>query len=145
MFMTPEQLELISETLPAIQANADTFAHHFYEGWFALAPETRDLMKGDLVAQGRALVDEFLRLATAVATLDDFVCRAHELGVRNRGLGATREHYEMVEEALSGAFEAVLGDRWDPPTAQAWHRLYRLMAETMLEGSAGVAFVAPRR
>ena len=49
----------------------------------------------------------------------------------HRGRGATREHYETVEEALSGALEAALGERWDTPTAHAWRRLYRLMAETM--------------
>ncbi len=71
------------------------------------------------------------------------MARAHELGVMHRGRGAAREHYDIIEAALNSALEAVLGERYDEPTAHAWHRLYRLMAETMLEGSAGVAFVAP--
>ena len=143
--MTPEQLDLIRKTLPDIQAHADTFAVEFYDRCFVLIPPSRDIVKGDLAVDGRALVDEFLRCAASVDDLDAFVARAHELGVMHRGWGATREHYDIVEEALSCALEAVLGDRWDEPTAHAWHRLYRLMAETMLEGSAGVAFVEPRR
>jgi hemoglobin-like flavoprotein len=140
--MTPEQLDLITQTLPDIQAHAEGFSAEFYERCFILFPESRELVSGDL---GRALIDEFLRLASSVNDLDAFVARAHELGVMHRGWGASREHYDTIEEALSCALEATLGERYDEPTAHAWHRLYRLMAETMLEGSAGVAFVAPRR
>jgi nitric oxide dioxygenase len=140
--MTPEQLDLIRKTLPDIQAHADTFAAEFYERCFVLFPESRELVSGEV---GRTLIDEFLRLAASVDDLDTFVARAHELGVMHRNWGASREHYDTVEEALTCALEGVLGDQWDEPTAHAWHRLYRLMAETMLEGSAGVAFVAPRR
>ena len=63
-----------------------------------LFPESRELVSGDL---GRALIDEFLRLASSVNDLDAFVARAHELGVMHRGWGASREHYDTIEEALS--------------------------------------------
>ena len=48
-----------------------------------------------------------------------------------------------MERALLLAFADLLGPRWDRPTLLAWQRLYRLMAETMLEGSAGTVFGAP--
>ena len=143
--MTPEQLQVIERTLPQIKAREDLFAVRFYEECFVLWPEARSQVQGDLTARGRALVDEFIALSASVHDMDGFVARAHALGVRHRSAGALREHYDQVEVALMSALAAALGDEWDEPTAQAWHRLYRLMAETMLEGSAGIAFVAPKR
>ena len=140
--MTPAQLQLIKKTLPEINARDDLFAAEFYRKCFDLWPETRSMMPGDLTERGRALVAEFIALAACVSgDMDTFVARAHELGVRHRERGALREHYEVVEQALTAALSAVLEDGWDEPTAQAWHRLYCLMSETMLEGSAGIAFV----
>jgi len=138
--MTPAQLQIIKKTLPEINARDDLFAAEFYNQCFALWPETRSMVRGDLTERGRALVAEFIGLAASVSDMDAFVARAHELGVRHRERGALREHYEIVEQALTAALAAVLEDRWDQPTARAWHRLYCLMAETMLEGSAGIAF-----
>jgi nitric oxide dioxygenase len=143
--MTPEQLHVIERTLPQIKAREDLFANRFYEECFVLWPEARSQVQGDLTARGRALVDEFIALSASVHDMDGFVARAHALGVRHRSAGALREHYAQVEVALMSALAAALDDQWDQSTAQAWHRLYRLMAETMLEGSAGIAFVAPKR
>ena len=142
--MTPEQLHVIEETLPQIKAQADVFAARFYEECFVLWPEARSQVQGNLSERGRALVDEFIALSTSVHDMDAFVARAHALGVQHRSHGAHRLHYDQVETALMVALAAALDSRWDEPTAQAWHRLYRLMAETMLEGSAGIAF-APKR
>jgi nitric oxide dioxygenase len=143
--MTPAQLQLIEKTLPEINARDDLFAAEFYKQCFDLWPETRSMVRGDLTERGRALVAEFIALASCVSDMDTFVARAHEIGVRHRERGALREHYEIVEQALTAALAAVLEDEWDEPTAQAWHRLYCLMAETMLEGSAGIAFVCRKR
>ena len=75
--------------------------------------------------------------------METFVARAHELGVRHRERGALASTTRLVEQALTAALAAVLEDGWDEPTAQAWHRLYCLMSETMLEGSAGIALRPP--
>lgn len=142
--MTPEQLARIAGSLPQIKAREDEFAADFYAQCFAMWPETRDMVRGDLTERGRALVDEFLALSTASITdMGTFVAHAHELGVRHRERGAHREQYQIVERAVTHALATVLADEWDEPTAQAWHRLYCLMQETMLEGSAGVAFQRP--
>ena len=34
----------------------------------------------------------------------------------HRGWGASHEHYDTIEEALSCALEATLGERYDEPT-----------------------------
>jgi hypothetical protein len=49
----------------------------------------------------------------------------------------------VVEQAILTALAGALGSEWNDTTLLAWQRLYRLMAETMLEGSCGPAFVGP--
>ena len=143
--MTHEEVDHIIGTLPEIKAKTDLFGAHFYARFFQLWPESRELVIQDLAERNRMLVDEFIRLASMVSDLDAFVARAHELGALHREQGAAREHYVLIEPAIMDALAAVFGDRWCCATAHAWHRLYQLMAETMLEGSTGAAFVARKR
>jgi nitric oxide dioxygenase len=141
--MTPEQLEIVGETLVDVEIHSDTFSACFYERLFALAPETRALFPDDMAEQRRKLVAELSFLAEAVSDLPRFVERARELGARHHRYGARPVHYEVVEEAILIALADALGPDWNQTTMLAWQRLYRLMAETMLEGSSGAAFVGP--
>jgi hemoglobin-like flavoprotein len=79
-------------------------------------------------------------LADAVSDLPRFVERARDLGARHHRYGARSGHYEVVEQATLVALADALGPMWNQTTMLAWQRLYRLMAETMLEGSGGAAF-----
>jgi hemoglobin-like flavoprotein len=138
--MTPEQLELVRRTVPDLEAHADEFATSFYGRLFALAPETRALVPDEMSQQLRKFVDEVSFAGMAVADLPVFVERARDLGARHHRYGVRPSHYEVAEQALLGALADVLGPAWSPATMFAWQRLYRLMAETMLEGSAGPSF-----
>ncbi len=138
--MTPHQLELVGGTVSDLEAHRDEFATRFYDRLFALAPETRVLFPDDMTEQRRNFVDEVSFAAAAVADLPAFVERARDLGARHHRYGVRPDHYEVAEQALLGALADVLGPAWSPATVLAWQRLYRLLAETMLEGSAGPSF-----
>jgi nitric oxide dioxygenase len=141
--MTPEQLALVGSTLAEVEANPDAFSTCFYERLFALAPQTRSLFPDHMSEQRRKLVAELSFLAEAVSDLPRFVERARDLGARHHRYGVRSGDYEVVEQAILIAVADVLGPEWNQATMLAWQRLYRLMAETMLEGSAGAAFVGP--
>jgi hemoglobin-like flavoprotein len=139
--MTPEQLELVSSTLADVETRSDAFSACFYEQLFASAPETRVLFGDEIDEQRDKLVAELLFLAGAVCDLPTFVERARDLGARHHRYGVRPGHYEVVEQAFLAALADALGAAWNETTLLAWQRLYRLMAETMLEGSCGPAFV----
>lgn len=141
--MTPEELELVGSSTSAVLADRDGFARRFYERLFAIAPETRSLFPDDMAVQRGKLVDEFEFLAGAATDLDRFVTRARELGRRHADYGVAPDHYDLLERALFDALADALGDDWTPDHRVAWERLYRLIAETMMDGAAGHAF-APR-
>ena len=141
--MTPEQLALVRATLAEIEAHSDAFSESFYAHLFTLAPEARTLFRVDMAEQRGKLFEEFSFLAEVVSDLPAFVKRARDLGGRQHHYGVRPHHYEVMEHALLGALSLVLGPLWNPATMLAWQRLYRLMAETMLEGAAGAALVGP--
>jgi hypothetical protein len=143
--MTPAQLQLIKKTLPEINARDDLFAAEFYRQCFDLWPETRSMMPGDLTERGRALVAEFIALASCVSgDMDTFVARAHELGVRHREQGpcasttrSSSRRSPRLSPRCSRMGGTADGSGLAPPLL--------LMSETMLEGSAGIAFVPRQR
>jgi hemoglobin-like flavoprotein len=142
--MTPEQLDAIRATARAVEAEADRFSTRFYERLFVLAPETRAMFPDDMTAQRGKLVGELVFLADAAGDLPAFTERARELGSRHQAYGVLPQHYDLVCAALLGSLAEVLGAVWTAENEQAWDRLYRLIAETMLEGAAGSLF-APSR
>lgn len=138
--MTPDELAIVIETVQIASADRDALARSFYDRLFAIAPNTRELFPDDMTEQRGKLVDEFEFLVGAATDLDTFVDRARELGARHVDYGVTTADYDAVETALLGALADRLGDDWTPERESAWRRLYRLIAETMLDGAAGRAF-----
>jgi nitric oxide dioxygenase len=142
--MTPEQLDLIRTMTRTVEAEAERFSTLFYERLFALAPETRPMFPDDMTIQRGKLSGELIFLADAAGDLPAFIERARELGWRHQTYGVQAQHYDTVRSALLGSLSEVLGARWTAEGEQAWGLLYRLIAETMLEGAAGSLF-APSR
>lgn len=138
--MTPEQVENVQATVWAIEADPGTFATRFYERLFSLDPPVRELFPDDMSEQKGKVVEEVVFLAHAASDLDGFTLRARELGSRHRHYGVRAGHYPTVERAMLGALADLLGEAWGPDTEEAWQRLYRLVAETMLEGASGELF-----
>jgi nitric oxide dioxygenase len=142
--MTPEQLDLISDTASSIEADADRFSMRFYERLFELSPATRALFPDDLTEQRGKLVDELVFLVSAASDLPAFLDRAHDLGARHQTYGVRPGDYDSVRTALLDSLALVVGARWTEESRRAWQALYRLIAETMLEGAAGSLFSARR-
>jgi len=135
--MTPHDLTLIERDTSTL--DPDPFADRFYSTLFELAPAARALFPDDLADQRRKLMAELtamIGMATSSleGELDRFVTRAHRLGARHIGYGATPAHYDIVGAALVGTLAASVPD-WDAEHELAWTRLYTLVASTMMEGA----------
>jgi hemoglobin-like flavoprotein len=134
--MTPEQLEIVETTARRLEAEPRRFADAFYNRLFDVAPHVRELFPDDLSAQKAKLVDEVTFLAAAAADLDTFIARASDLGARHHDYGVHVVDYTSVEDALLTGIAAVLGDDATDAVLGAWRRLYRLISETMIAGTA---------
>jgi nitric oxide dioxygenase len=141
--VTPEELTLIEEDWRAVGPVADTFARCFYDTLFEVAPELRSRFPYDLADQRAKLVAELVFLVeTAIAArrshgLEAFVDRARQLGRRHVGYGAAAGDYPMVGVALLAGLRVCV-EGWDDVHEVAWTKLYRLIAEVMVEGASTV-------
>lgn len=129
--LTLAQIAAVKESFALVRPRADRAAAQFYERLFVLDPKLRPLFGGDLVEQGRKLMQ---MLGTAVASLDrlDAVLPGIKaLGARHAGYGVKDAHYDTVGGALLWTLEQGLGDKFTPEVRTAWIAAYTLVAETM--------------
>ena len=138
--MTPDQLELISQSAGVATADPATFSASFYGHLFEIAPEVRPLFPEDMTELGEKLVDELVFLTNAATDLDNFVERARDLGRRHDSYGAEAGHYGSVRIALLHGLRSALADEWTTAHDEAWSSLYNLIAETMLDGANQALF-----
>lgn len=148
--LTPEQEQIIRETLPVVGEHIDEIAPLFYSKMFAKHPELlRDTFNRGNQAQGaqqRALAASVATYATLLVTPDapeprDLLSR---IGHKHASLGIREDQYGIVHENLMAAIVDVLGEAVTPPVADAWSAVYWNMAKVLIDfeaelyGAAGV-------
>jgi hemoglobin-like flavoprotein len=135
--MTPEQVALVRALFARVLPIADAAAALFYDRLFALDPSLRPLFRGDLRAQGRALMGMLRVAVQGLDRLDQIVPAVQALGRRHAGYGVRDEHYATVGAALLWTLERGLGEAFTPATRAAWTAVYTLLATVMQEAAAG--------
>ena len=133
--MTPEQLFLVESSVAALGPVLDDVVAAFSNRLFEIAPETRDLFGGSLVAQRAKFAAELAFIVTTIRRHDSFVATATELGRRHGALGVQPEDFRRAGAALLDALAGALGPDWTPALSEAWRLAYRLTAETMMAGT----------
>jgi len=129
--MNQTQKQLVKTSFAQIAKIADTASELFYQRLFELDPTLRPMFKGDLVEQGRKLMQ---MLALVVGGLDYFETMRsslQQLGARHIGYGVTADHYQTVGAALIWTLEQGLGDGFTQDVRAAWTAVYTLVAGTM--------------
>jgi len=137
--MTPDQIRYVQDTFARIAPVADNAAALFYERLFTLDPSLRALFRGDMVGQGRMLMQT---LALAVRSLQNptpLVPALEQMGRRHVTYGVHEEHYATVGAALLWTLEQGLADAWTPEVAEAWTAAYTLLANVMKDGARQAA------
>jgi nitric oxide dioxygenase len=137
--VTPEQIARIRTSFAGVAPIAEDAAALFYARLFELDPELRPLFRGDLKAQGRALMGMIKVVVEGLDRLDQLVPAVQALGRRHAGYGVRDEHYATVGAALLWTLEQGLGDAFTPETRAAWAIAYGVLATTMQQAASGAA------
>jgi hemoglobin-like flavoprotein len=138
--VTPDELALATDSAAVAFADPDRLARALSDHLVAVAPVTATLFANGTDRQRAELVAELGRLVGAATDLDVFVAQARRLGRRHARYGVEPDSYQHGRIALLAALADVLGPDWTPAHAAAWDKLYRLVAETMLDGAASAMF-----
>jgi hemoglobin-like flavoprotein len=137
--MNGEQIRLVQESFQKVEPIADAAATLFYGRLFDLDPKLESLFKGDMVEQGRKLMQ---MLGVAVKSLDRLeqvlpaVCA---LGARHAGYGVRERDYDTVGRALIWTLKKGLGDDFTPEVSAAWVEVYAALAGVMKSAQAEAA------
>jgi hemoglobin-like flavoprotein len=140
--MTPTQISLVKSSFGLVAPKPEAVAALFYGRLFELEPDLRRLFKGDMVQQGRLLMQ---MIATAVGALDQIeaiVPAVQALGVRHAGYGVKAADYDAVGAALLWTLGQGLGPAFTPDTREAWTVTYGLLAGVMKGAAYGAAEIS---
>ena len=134
--LSPRQTALVQQTFAQVAPIADQAAALFYQRLFELDPSLSRLFKGDMVQQGRKLMQ---MIGAAVRGLDDLeklVPVVQQLGSRHVGYGVQDAHYDTVGAALLWTLEKGLGPAFTTEVRAAWTAVYGVLAQTMKAAAA---------
>jgi len=134
--MTPEQITLVQASFEGLGPDLPVLATRFYQELFARNPALRPLFTTPMELQKVKFAEKLTEIVRAFPRLDELLGHTRALGARHVGYGVRTADYQVLGDALLAALAAVLGDRFDAPTREAWALAYNLVAETMLEGAA---------
>ena len=134
--MTPEQITLVQSSFERLGPRLPAMATRFYQELFARNPALRPLFTTPMELQKVKFAEKLTEIVRAFPRLDELLGHTRALGARHVGYGVRTADYQVLGDALLAALAAVLGDRFDAPTREAWALAYNLVAETMLEGAA---------
>jgi len=141
--MTPNDVQLVQESLKSVRPIAAQAADLFYGRLFEVAPEVRPLFPEDLTEQKKKLMG---MLGTVVANLhqvEKILPAAQDLGRRHVGYGVKAAYYKPVGEALIWTLDKGLGEAFTPTIRAAWVAAYTTLAGVMQEAAAAAAAAAP--
>lgn len=133
--MTPEQIELVSGSWAKVLPISEQAAELFYGKLFELDPELKPLFKGDMVEQGKKLMQMINTAVNGITDLESIIPAVEDLGKRHVGYGVTEDHYTTVAEALLWTLGQGLGDDFTEDVKAAWTETYTLLTGVMIEAS----------
>ncbi len=131
--LTSHQIKLVESSWDYILINSKEAGTIFYEKLFSIAPELRELFKGDINSQSQKLISLITFAVHKLNNFNEIVSDVIALGIRHKGYKVKPEHFPIVGEALLWTLGKGLGDRWNEETKLAWATTYNTLAKTMIE------------
>jgi hemoglobin-like flavoprotein len=129
--MTPMQIELVKSTFDKITVAPHLAGEMFYARLFELDPKAREMFRGDLQHQGKALFAMLEMMAKTLDVREKIVPIVHDLGHRHALYGVSREDYVPFRQALLDTLERILGNHFAVPIRDAWGAAYDELADIM--------------
>ena len=114
-------------------------ADEFYRRLFELAPELRQMFKGDMGLQAKKFSDMLAWVVAHLEHPDELSKELQALGARHRDYGVQIDHYAPLGSALIWMFQHTLGDRFTSEMEEAWLEAYAFISFEAERGSREAA------
>ena len=136
--ITLEQVKLVQDSWAMVEPIADKAAELFYGRLFETAPEVKPLFKGNMVEQGKKLMQMISIAVKGLSNLESIVPAVQAMGQRHVKYNVKEDHYAVVGASLLWTLEQGLGEAYTPETAEAWTVVYGLLSSTMIDAAKTV-------
>ena len=143
--LTPEQAEIVTQTLPVVGANIEKITPNFYNRMFAAHPELiADTFNRGNQKQGAQQKALAASVATFAATLVDPDAPAPEellsrIGHKHISVGIKPEQYPIVHRHLFDAIEEILTPEvFQGAVRDAWDAVYLEMQRVLINFEKGL-------
>ncbi|UQN08144.1 NO-inducible flavohemoprotein [Deinococcus sp. QL22] len=139
--LTPDQLQTIKATVPALQAHGTDITRVFYASLFQAHPELRNIFNPVNQENGRqasTLAASILMYAAHIDQLDQLGGMVNRIAHKHVSLEVLPEHYPIVGEHLLAAIGTILGDAATPEIMDAWAAAYAQLADIMIGVEGGM-------
>jgi hemoglobin-like flavoprotein len=137
--MNREQIELVQGSFEKVVPISDAAAALFYGRLFDLDPSLESLFKGDIVEQGRKLMQMIGVAVKSLDRLEQVLPAICALGARHAGYGVREKDYDTVGRALIWTLKKGLGDDFTSEVEAAWAGVYTALAGVMKSAQADAA------
>lgn len=132
MTMTPARIALIRQTFHDLAPEKETASQRFYELLFEIAPDLRELFRGDIANQGMRFMSTLGLILDDIDDPDALGPHLERLAQGHAALGVRPDHFVPMGEALVRTMEETLGDRFPAGARTAWEEAYALIARQMI-------------
>lgn len=133
--MHTAQIALVRASWQQLTADYDEVAHLFYHRLFELAPESRQLLTGDIDSQGQKMIELFSITVAGLEGVNRLVLPVLlHLGQRHQCYGMLLSDDYTGEQAFLWALKQKLGSNFTPDLEAGWQEVYHLVSDTLQLG-----------
>ena len=132
MTLTTAQIGLIRDSFHRLEPDVKAASGLLYERLFEIAPELREMFRGDMAGQGMQFMST---LGVIVQHFDDpQALRPHleHLAQGHAAFGVKPEHFWPMGQALIWAMQKTMGEDFPEAAATAWQAAYEHLAREMV-------------
>lgn len=133
--LTPQQVQVIKATIPALQEHGVAITTLFYERLLDKHPELKNIFNLSHQATGvqpAALAQAVWAYASNIENPEALKPVISRIGHKHASLGVTPELYPVVGEGLLSAIKEVLGAAADESVLDAWQAAYLQLADSFI-------------
>lgn len=127
--LTLRQLLLIKLSWSQLSNRLGSFGEEFYTILFTRTPSLRPMFQEDMAQQEEKFSVMMNFIVSKIQFLDSIEEELKEMGVRHRGYGVRKEHYQSAQEAIIEALKIISQENAEEETLQAWREALSLLIE----------------
>jgi hemoglobin-like flavoprotein len=133
--MDEQVIRDVQSSWKMVEGIAPQAAALFYSNLFEADPSLKPLFKGNMVEQGKKLMQMIGAAVGKLTDLDALVPVLQGLGKRHGAYGVQEAHYATVGGALLKTLEQGLGPAFTPQVKESWASVYGVMSNVMIAAS----------